>query len=440
MKTLFSTILTTSYLVSVAANCLCAQPVPAHPATTAKFRVLSYMNLYSQPIGVTEASAGIFYTQASSSYSLVFTINSEGKLNSIASFQPGVFIDSLFVVGANGRVYNSVSPGNNMFSVAGFPGKTSYPAQSVVPFLTQSLPGGRLLGTGASQSGQYDLVTTDETGVVVPIYESTDRLLLHTALLASDGNYYGIAALQDASGYVYRVTSAGSMTKIWSFAAGTFNGPPPWVPLLQGSDGSLYGVTPYGGANGTGTIYKLTLGGQYTLLYEFPKGANYNPSALIEASDGNLYGATTGFAGQSLLFRISKSGQYTLLRALVPYYEGQCQCQLTQGSDGTIYGSAQAGGITGAGLYFALDASLPKPSPRAQHFQPQSGAVGTQVLVWGSNLLAATVSFNGLAAASVTNSGPNYVWATVPAGAATGPVTVTTPGGTFTTIADFTVQ
>jgi hypothetical protein len=62
------------------------------------------------------------------------------------------------------------------------------------------------------------------------------------------------------------------------------------------------------------------------------------------------------------------------------------------------------------------------------------------VRIWGHNLLSAAVEFNGVAAATVSNSGSNYVWATVPAGATTGAITVTTPGGTGTTQASFTVQ
>jgi uncharacterized repeat protein (TIGR03803 family) len=47
--------------------------------------------------------------------------------------------------------------------------------------------------------------------------------------------------------------------------------------------------TSYGGANSTGTIYKVTLSGQYTLLYTFPNDNNSFPSMLIEGSDGNLW-------------------------------------------------------------------------------------------------------------------------------------------------------
>src|SRR5260370_39089567 len=69
-----------------------------------------------------------------------------------------------------------------------------------------------------------------------------------------------------------------------------------------------------------------------------------------------------------------------------------------------------------------------------------TGPVGTKVLIWGSNLLSAAVSFNGVPATAVTNSDSNYATATVPTGATTGPITVTTPGGTYTTKASFTVE
>jgi hypothetical protein len=87
-----------------------------------------------------------------------------------------------------------------------------------------------------------------------------------------------------------------------------------------------------------------------------------------------------------------------------------------QGSDGIIYGAATGGGPgpTGAGTIFALDAGLPVPKPQAGAFHPSAGAVGTRVRIWGYNLFGASVSFNGVPAAKAVNSGPNYVWVTVP--------------------------
>jgi hypothetical protein len=307
---------------------------------------------------------------------------------------------------------------------------------------TQNLPDGMLLGIAGTLSSTptWYLAKCDLQGNVTTTYQfPAGETLPHTAIYGSDGNYYGVSVvLQNASGYVYRVTPSGSLTKLVSFPNNSFVGLGNYLPLLQASDGNLYGVTPSGSAKQTATFYKLTLGGQYTLLHAFPAGANSEPTALLEASDGNFYGSTLGVGSQ--LIRLTKSGEYTVLHTMNQIQDGQCACQLTQGSDGIIYGSASGGGIYGAGDIFALDAELPKPAPKAQYFHPSSGAVGTQVRIWGQNLLSASVEFNGVAAMAVSNSGPNYVWATVPAAATTGPITVTTPGGTYTTEASFTVE
>jgi hypothetical protein len=67
--------------------------------------------------------------------------------------------------------------------------------------------------------------------------------------------------------------------------------------------------------------------------------------------------------------------------------------------------------------------------------------VGKVVALWGNYLLSATsVTFNGTPAAKVAVTSIQSVHATVPAGATSGPVTVTTANGTFTTTANFTVQ
>jgi uncharacterized repeat protein (TIGR03803 family) len=409
-----------------------------------QFRVIRYMNEYVQPGGMAEGSPGVFYSSAGSGYQAALSLTTQGAMTILAKFPLDYSIAGPLVSAADGRFYSAVylhlNPAS-VFSVASAPGsKQLYPPQSLFPVPVQNLADGTLLATATSASSAFYLAKCDLRGTVTPIYAfpSTERLT-NPAISASDGNYYGVSYVQDASGYVYRISPSGSLTKVCSFPIQTFVGNPGWAPLLQASDGNLYGATPNGGANGTGTIYKLTLGGQYTLLYSFPAGSDYNPAALIEGSDGNLYGATLGDANASLLFRVTKSGHHTLVHKMNPYTDGQCQCQLTQGSDGIIYGSALAGGVTGAGTYFALDVGLPKPSPRARQFHPKSGAVGTQVRIWGNDLLSVAVHFNGVTATAVSNSGPNYVWATVPTGATTGPITVTTPGGTYTTHASFMV-
>ena len=69
-------------------------------------------------------------------------------------------------------------------------------------------------------------------------------------------------------------------------------------------------------------------------------------------------------------------------------------------------------------------------APTLISLNPTSGPVGTSVMLTGQNLTGATaVNFNGTAATfTVVNA--TTITATVPAGATTGNVTVTTPGGT----------
>jgi uncharacterized repeat protein (TIGR03803 family) len=431
---------------------LCSAAASIASAGQASFRIVSYMDKYDQPAGLAEGSPGVFYGVAgASSTAVAFSVTPQGAKAVLTSFPSGYNIQSLFAAASNGRLYSTVELSDkpaSVFSVASTPGKQVYQPQNLGPTLTQSLPDGDLLAVATKLVKtviSYYLATVDLNGVVKAVTQfPPDELDPGTAIYASDGNYYGISQATNATtGYVFRVTPSGSLTKLYSFPSGTFVGYLQ-APLLQANDGNLYGAVPLGGANGTGIIYKVTLDGQYTLLYTFPKNNNGYPSSLIEGSDGNLYGATIGnfsVGGVGQLFRITKSGQFTLLYEMnVPARDGACGCDLLQGSDGIIYGMAQGAGRFGAGAIFALDAALPKPQPWAKEFGPQSGPPGTRVRIWGSNLLEAAVQFNGVPAVAVSSSGPNYVWATVPAGAATGPITVTTPGGSNTTRASFTVQ
>jgi hypothetical protein len=77
--------------------------------------------------------------------------------------------------------------------------------------------------------------------------------------------------------------------------------------------------------------------------------------------------------------------------------------------------------------------------PTITSFSPTSGPVGTSVTINGTNFTGATsVKFNGVTATFIVNSATK-ITATVPTGATTGPISVTTPGGTATSTSNFTV-
>jgi hypothetical protein len=349
----------------------------------------------------------------------------------------------------NGLLYSSVSQAGsgNIFSVGPTAGTmTTYPPSiyALAP-VAGGLPSGSLFGMAGSVSGNTNyLATVDTNGNVTPFYTfpSTDRYP-GVPIYGSDGNYYGVAQpyATGQNAYLYKVTPSGTATTVATlpFVMTAFPG---GGLVLQGSDGNFYGVQSTGlgcsKGNQPGGVYQLTPAGQYTLLHDFGVCGNGIVNSLIEGSDGNLYGA---IEGDSAIFRLTKSGEYKVLFSPSNgTTQGLCLCRLIQGSDGKIYGSAAGGGPGGFGVVFSLDAGLLVPAPQAQQFAPQSGPPGTHVRVWGNNLFGASVEFNGTAATEVHVSGPNYVWATVAEGATSGPITVTTPGGTSTTAASFTVQ
>src|SRR5258707_8715500 len=78
----------------------------------------------------------------------------------------------------------------------------------------------------------------------------------------------------------------------------SFNGTDGGVPttgMIQGRDGNFYGTTNQGGANGVGTVFRLTPSGILTTMYSFCSQANCADGespfgGVIQGSDGNFYG------------------------------------------------------------------------------------------------------------------------------------------------------
>jgi len=91
----------------------------------------------------------------------------------------------------------------------------------------------------------------------------------------------------------------------------------------------------------------------------------------------------------------------------------------------------------------------PVPAPTISSFTPAFGPVGTSVTITGTNFsgtisgasfTTSSVKFNTTTATSFTVNSATQITATVPTGATTGKISVTTPGGTATSAANFTVS
>jgi len=93
-----------------------------------------------------------------------------------------------------------------------------------------------------------------------------------------------------------------------------------------------------------------------------------------------------------------------------------------------------------ASFRFPTCTSAPSTAPAVTSFAPDHGPVGAAVTIAGVNLTGATaVQFDGVAAAYTVDSA-TQITARVPAGAGSGPITVTTPSGTATSTSPFTVD
>jgi uncharacterized repeat protein (TIGR03803 family) len=204
---------------------------------------------------------------------------------------------------------------------------------------------------------------------------------------ASDGNLYGTTleggAYGDSStgkGTVFKVTLSGDESVLYNFTGANGDGDYPQGGVIQASDGNFYGTTFFGGAYGAaslgyGTVFKLTPSGKETVLHSFTdaNGDGSNPGAsLIQASDGNLYGTTLyGGAygttvessvdsyGYGTVFKITLSGDETVVHSFSNADGAVPMSSLIQASDGNLYGTTSQGGSASVGTVFKLAVNLP---------------------------------------------------------------------------------
>jgi uncharacterized repeat protein (TIGR03803 family) len=176
---------------------------------------------------------------------------------------------------------------------------------------------------------------------------------------ATDGNFYGTTEYGGAygSGTVFKITTSGALTTLHSFDG--FDGSSPVAGLIQATDGNLYGTTVVGGggACGWGTVFKLTPSGTLTTLHVFCNdGGAYPRAGLVQGTDGNFYGDAP-YNACGTVFKITPGGTLTTLHSFGGSDGTNPYAGLVQATDGNFYGTTQNGGTDGDGTVFKITPS-----------------------------------------------------------------------------------
>ncbi len=446
--------------------------------------------------GLTLGTDGNFYgtTSAggSSGAGTVFKINASGKITTLHSFNgcsEGSNVYAPVVEGFDGNFYGTASdggcevfgtvykitPAGKLTVIYTFPGTSGLAYPQAISLGTDGNFYGTTLGAKGGYGGVFKITPQ---GKLTVLYTFTDFGGDPKGMIiqAKDGNFYGTTAKGgvNAEGSVYKMTPAGAVTTLRSFSESDGMGLFPEAGLVQATDGKFYGAT--ASNESSGVLFQITSTGTFTVLLnltnttgDFP-GANPQV-ALFQHTSGTLYGDTYGGGSGKLCFC---GVLYSLGMKLGPFvsfvgplFEGKVGKTieiLGQGFTGTtkvsFHGVAATfavvsdtyltavvptGATTGSVTVTTPAKTLTsnrvfRVDPAILSFNPTSGTVGTQVTITGNSFTGATkVTFGGVKATTFSVDSYTQIAATVPTGAKTGRIQVTTPGGTATSATNFTV-
>ncbi len=403
---------------------------------------------------------GTMFAGGTSADGTVFKISPSGAITTIHNFTgpDGWAPFGGLTLGTDGNFYGTTTLGgaNNMGTI--FQITPAGVLTTLHSFTGSDGAGPRTPPVEGKKNGTFYGVTYINTAVGYSITSAGAFKLLTTAipqgpiaplLLASDGNFYGtsIQGGNDGQGSVFRMTPTGAVKTIYAFDLAGAHGRVPYGPVVQGSDGFLYGTTTAGGSTSGGVVFKLSTAGKITVLHEFDlSGLNdgYEPQdGLVAATDGNFYGATSsgapgGPAQYGTLFKITKSGSYSIEYVFDATHGAFQSANSVQHTNGTIYGVPGAGGLDGNGVFYSLVQSIPIP-PFVSLVGFPAGAAGQTVEILGDGLTRASSVMFGSGSATFTVVSDTYMTAVVPDSGTTGSVTVTTPSGTLLSKQEFKV-
>ena len=431
-------------------------------------------NLYSTTV------YGGSSTNCSGGCGTVFKIGTEGKLTTLHSFNgtDGAELYGGLVQATDGNFYGTtryggtstncegvgcgsvfkITPAGKLTTIFNFHGVSDgfWPVAGLVQGTDGNLYGTTSFGgtSGYCGTGCGTVFKISTAGKLSTLHSfgGTDGYSPEATLVqGTNGSFYGTTEEYGANGYgtIFEITPAGKLTTLYNFPDGY-----PFGALVQAVDGNFYGVTGY---PANGTIFKISPTGELTTIYSFCSQTNcpdglYPYAGLVQGTDGKLYGTTAEggknvcveppplFIGCGTIFKITTEGKLTTLYNFCS--QAGCadgngpEAGLVQATDGRYYGSTAAFALgSSPQTIFSLSVGL-----RAfVKTNPTSGKVGEKVIILGNNLNGtSSVTFNGTTA-SLLKVTPSAIETSVPTGATTGTVIVTTPSGALNSNMPFRV-
>lgn len=377
------------------------------------------------PNGLMQASNGLLYgtTQNGGAYGsgTIFSLSTNGIFTSLAAFDGanGAMPVAGLVQGTNGLLYGTTKLGGGnaagtVFSVTTNGVITTVYSfasnnDSIDPFtaLLQDAEG-NFYGatTNNASSGNGNIFELSAAGLVSTLHSfpggSNGTLPAGALALGPDGNFYGTTTTGGVygDGNIFKMTPTGVVSNIYSFTGGE-DGYAPAGRLALGSDGNFYGVTKFDivtnngvGNQFYGVIYKATPTGAFTTLYKLNGAAVFTDGAIpvagvIQGSDGNFYGTTLQgfyliFDGvvynntNGTVFGMTPGGAFFTMTSFNGNDDGAYpRSELVEGADGSLYGTATAGGPGGQGTVFRVSFTAPPQiitQPASQTFPAGSNA------------------------------------------------------------------
>jgi uncharacterized repeat protein (TIGR03803 family) len=164
-------------------------------------------------------------------------------------------------------------------------------------------------------------------------------------VLDAAGNLYGSTRFYGTTnwGSVYRFTPGVGITSLHDYTPAT--GTVPYSGgLTRDGAGNLYGTSFSGGQYGVGTVFRVSAAGVHTVLHNFNDATSvaYNPvGGVVRDGSGNLYG--TANAG---IYRLTAGGQFSLLHIFTGSNGQNPTSTPIIDPAGNLIGTANMGGVS----------------------------------------------------------------------------------------------